>query len=104
MRIAQEEIFGPVVAVLPFRDERELVREANTTIYGLAAAIWTKDIGRAHALAASIRAGTVWVNCYNTFDPAAPFGGYKYSGMGRECGREALEHYTEVKTVWVRMA
>ncbi len=103
MRIAQEEIFGPVVAVLPFKNERDLVRDANTTIYGLAAAVWTKDVGRAHAIAHRIRAGTVWVNCYNAFDPCAPFGGYKYSGMGRELGRIALEHYTENKTVWVKL-
>lgn len=103
MRIAQEEIFGPVVAVLRFKNERDLVREANTTIYGLSAGVWTKDISRAHSIANRIRAGTVWVNCFNTFDPCAPFGGYKFSGMGRENGKEALEHYTEVKTVWVNL-
>jgi len=103
MRIAQEEIFGPVLAVLPFKNERDLVREANTTIYGLAAAVWTKDIGRAHAIAHAIRAGTVWVNCFNVFDAAAPFGGYKFSGMGRENGKQAIDHYTETKTVWVSL-
>jgi aldehyde dehydrogenase (NAD+) len=103
MRIAQEEIFGPVLAVLPFKNERDLVREANTTIYGLAAAVWTKDVGRAHAVAHAIRAGTVWVNCFNVFDAAAPFGGYKFSGMGRENGKQAIDHYTETKTVWVNL-
>ncbi|MEP0843062.1 MAG: aldehyde dehydrogenase family protein [Phycisphaerae bacterium] len=103
MRIAQEEIFGPVVTVLPFRSVDEVIRQANTTIYGLAAAVWTKDLTKAHALADSIRAGTVWVNCYNTFDPGAPFGGYKFSGQGRECGKDALNHYTEIKTVWVNL-
>jgi len=103
MRIAQEEIFGPVVAVLPFKNIDEVIRQANQTIYGLAAAVWTKDITKAHALADSIRAGTVCVNCYNTFDPGAPFGGYKYSGHGRECGKEALEHYSEIKTVWINL-
>jgi len=103
MRIAQDEIFGPVVAVLPFKNIEEVVRQANETIYGLAAAVWTKDITKAHAVADGIRAGTVWINCYNTFDAAAPFGGYKYSGQGRECGKDALEHYTEVKTVWINL-
>ncbi|MHC4443711.1 MAG: aldehyde dehydrogenase family protein [Planctomycetota bacterium] len=103
MRIAQDEIFGPVVAVLPFKNIEEVVRQANETIYGLAAAVWTRDIIKAHAVADGIRAGTVWVNCYNTFDAAAPFGGYKYSGQGRECGKDALEHYTEVKTVWINL-
>lgn len=103
MRIAQEEIFGPVVTVLPFRDVGEVIRQSNETIYGLAAAVWTKDITKAHRLADSVRAGTVWVNCFNTFDPGAPFGGYKFSGQGRECGRQALEPYTETKTVWINL-
>ncbi len=103
MRIAQEEIFGPVVSVIPFHDADEVVRESNETIYGLAAAVWTRDITKAHRLANRIRAGTVWVNCYNTFDAAAPFGGYKFSGQGRECGKDALNHYTETKTVWVNL-
>lgn len=103
MRIAQEEIFGPVVVTIPFKDTDEVVRQSNETIYGLAAAVWTKDVSRAHRLADSIRAGTIWVNCYNTFDAGAPFGGYKFSGMGRECGRNALDNYTEVKTVWINL-
>lgn len=101
MRIAQEEIFGPVVSVIPFSGEAEASKLANDTIYGLAAAVWTKDITKAFSLAESVRAGTVWVNCYNTFDAGAPFGGYKFSGHGRECGQDALNNYLETKTVWV---
>ncbi|NOS99985.1 MAG: aldehyde dehydrogenase family protein [Phycisphaerales bacterium] len=103
MRIAQEEIFGPVAAVLKFKDLHDVVKQANTTIYGLAAAVWTRDITKAFAVADGVRAGTVWVNCYNTFDPAAPFGGYKFSGQGRENGKDALSAYSEVKTVWVNL-
>jgi aldehyde dehydrogenase (NAD+) len=103
MRIAQEEIFGPVVTVLPFKDFDDVVAQANTTMYGLAAAVWTRDISKAHRVADRVRAGTVWVNCYNTFDAAAPFGGYKFSGQGRECGKDAVNHYSETKTVWVNL-
>ncbi len=103
MRIAQEEIFGPVASVLKFKTMADVVKQANTTMYGLAAAVWTKDITKAFAVADAVRAGTVWVNCYNTFDPAAPFGGFKYSGHGRENGKDALEAYSEVKTVWVNL-
>jgi aldehyde dehydrogenase (NAD+) len=103
MRIAQEEIFGPVVSVIPFKKVEEVAQQANTTIFGLAAAVWTKDIKKALSMAHSIRAGTVWVNCYNTFDPAVPFGGFKYSGHGRECGKDALNNYLETKTVWVNL-
>jgi aldehyde dehydrogenase (NAD+) len=103
MRIAQEEIFGPVVSVLKFTDMADVLKQANATMYGLAAAVWTKDITKAFAIADGVRAGTVWINCYNTFDPAAPFGGYKFSGHGRENGSAALEAYTEIKTVWVNL-
>jgi phenylacetaldehyde dehydrogenase len=99
MKVVQEEIFGPVVTAIPFSDPDEIVRKANDTVYGLAAGIWSRDIKKAHKLAAKLRAGTVWINCYNVFDPALPFGGYKQSGWGREMGHEALEHYTEVKSV-----
>jgi acyl-CoA reductase-like NAD-dependent aldehyde dehydrogenase len=103
MRVAREEIFGPVVSVLPFSSEEELVRKANDTFYGLGAGIWTSDIKRAHRVAAAVKAGTVWVNTYGPTDPAAPFGGYKMSGYGREMGHYALELYTEVKCVWVNL-
>ncbi len=99
MKVVQEEIFGPVVTAIPFRDPQELVARANDTSYGLAAGVWTRDIQKAHRVAAQLRAGTVWINCYNIFDAALPFGGYKQSGWGREMGHEVLEQYTEVKAV-----
>jgi aldehyde dehydrogenase (NAD+) len=103
MKIAQEEIFGPVMSILKFRDMDDLVERANKTLYGLAAGVWTRDIGKAHAVANSVRAGTVWVNCYDVFDAAAPFGGFKQSGIGRENGEYGLQQYTEVKTVTVKL-
>jgi aldehyde dehydrogenase (NAD+) len=103
MAIAKDEIFGPVVSVLPFQGVDEVVDRANKTHYGLAAAVWTKDIDKAHLFAQKVRAGTVWVNCYHIVDTTTPFGGFKMSGMGRENGEAALEHYTEVKTVTVKL-
>ncbi len=101
MKIVDEEIFGTVLSVLSFDDDDEAVALANETRYGLAAGIWTSNIGRAFRVARAIRAGTVWVNTYNLYDPAAPFGGFKASGFGRDLGREALDGYTDTKTVWV---
>ena len=103
MKIAQEEIFGPVMSILKFKEIDEVVERANNSMYGLAAAVWTRDIGKAYAIANRVRAGTVWVNCFNVFDAAAPFGGFKQSGMGRELGEYGLQQYTEVKTVTVKM-
>ena len=103
MKIAKEEIFGPVMTILKFKDLNEVVDRANKTMYGLAAAVWTKDITKAHAIADSVRAGTVWVNCYDVFDAGAPFGGFKQSGIGRELGEYGLANYTEVKTVTVKL-
>jgi len=104
MTIAREEIFGPVVSALSFTDTEDLVKRANSTMYGLSAGIWTRDIGKAHRLAREVKAGTVWVNCYNCFDAASPFGGFKQSGFGRELGKYALELYTQVKSVWVSLS
>jgi acyl-CoA reductase-like NAD-dependent aldehyde dehydrogenase len=104
MRIAQEEIFGPVVAAIPFRDEEDLVAKANSTIYGLVAGVWTKDVARAHRVAHALKAGTVYVNCYHIVDPVTPWGGFKQSGWGRELGPYALDLYTEVKNVIVDIA
>jgi aldehyde dehydrogenase (NAD+) len=101
MTIAREEIFGPVLAVLAFDDLEEAIALANQSVYGLAAGIWTRDISKAHQVARAIKAGTVWINTYNLYDSAAPFGGYKASGFGRDLGREALDGYLETKTVWV---
>jgi len=104
MRVVEEEIFGPVVAAMPFKDlDDELVRQANNSIYGLAAGIWTRDISKAHKLAARLQSGSVWINCYNVFNSALPFGGYKQSGWGREMGEAVLDNYTEEKAVSVRL-
>jgi aldehyde dehydrogenase (NAD+) len=103
MAIAKDEIFGPVVSVLPFKSVDEVVRRANDTSYGLAAAIWTKDIDKAHLFARQVKAGTVWVNCYHVVDTTTPFGGFKKSGHGRENGEAVLEHYTELKTVTIKL-
>jgi phenylacetaldehyde dehydrogenase len=99
MKVVKEEIFGPVVTATPFSDMNEIVTRANDTVYGLAAGVWTRDVKKAHAVASKLKAGTVWINCYNVFDAALPFGGYKQSGWGREMGHEVLKNYTEVKSV-----
>jgi len=103
MRIAREEIFGPVASVIPFKDENDAVLQGNDTTYGLAAAVWTNDVSRAHKVARALKAGTVWVNCYNNIDPISPFGGYKQSGIGRELGKHSIELYTQIKSVYVKL-
>ncbi len=103
MSIVREEIFGPVVAAMPFTDDSEIADKANRSSYGLAAGIWTRDISKAHRLAKSVKAGTVWINCYSIFDAALPFGGYKQSGWGREMGHAALENYLQTKSVCVNL-
>jgi len=104
MRVVEEEIFGPVVAAMPFKDmDDDLVKQANNSIYGLAAGIWTRDVSKAHKLASRLQAGSVWINCYNIFNSALPFGGYKQSGWGREMGEAVLDNYTEEKAVTVRL-
>jgi aldehyde dehydrogenase (NAD+) len=103
MRIAREEIFGPVLSVLKFKNVDDIIRRSNDTNFGLAAAVWTRDIAKAHRFAKGVRAGTVWINCYDVFDAAAPFGGFKQSGLGRELGEAGLANYTELKTVTVSM-
>jgi aldehyde dehydrogenase (NAD+) len=101
MTIAREEIFGPVLATLTFKDENDAVAIGNSTIYGLAAAVWSRDVKKALRAAKALKAGTVWINAYNLYDPGLPFGGYKQSGFGRERGHHALEEYTQVKSIWV---
>jgi phenylacetaldehyde dehydrogenase len=103
MRIVREEIFGPVLTALPWKDVDDLVAMANDSEYGLSAGIWTNNIKHAHRAAAALKAGTVWINCYNLVDPATPFGGFKQSGWGREHGRQAMELYSEIKSVWVNL-
>jgi acyl-CoA reductase-like NAD-dependent aldehyde dehydrogenase len=103
MKIAREEIFGPVVSVIPFKDETDAVLQGNDTTYGLAAAVWTNDVSRAHKVARKLKAGTVWVNCYNVIDPISPFGGYKQSGIGRELGKHSIDLYTQIKSVYVKL-
>jgi betaine-aldehyde dehydrogenase len=104
MRVAQEEIFGPVLAAITFKDDEDLIRQANDTIYGLSAGIWTRDVVRAHRFAREIKAGVVWINTYNIFNAASPFGGYKQSGYGREMGKHAIDLYTQIKSVWVDLS
>jgi aldehyde dehydrogenase (NAD+) len=104
MRIASEEIFGPVLSAIPFKDMDELIARANGTMFGLGSGVWTRDVSKAHRLAKAIRAGSVWVNCYQAMDPAVPFGGYKMSGYGRESGLQHVEEYLNVKAVWIKTA
>lgn len=104
MKIAQEEIFGPVLSVIPFDTMEQVTEEANKIQFGLSGGIWTRDIKKAHRLAAHLKAGTVWINCFNVFDPAMPFGGYKMSGYGRELGKHSIELYSNIKSVWVNIA
>ncbi|AIW84040.1 aldehyde dehydrogenase DhaS [Bacillus mycoides] len=103
MTIAKEEIFGPVISAIPFNDIDEVIERANKSQFGLAAGVWTENVKTAHYVASKVRAGTVWVNCYNVFDAASPFGGFKQSGLGREMGSYALNNYTEVKSVWINL-
>jgi acyl-CoA reductase-like NAD-dependent aldehyde dehydrogenase len=103
MRIAREEIFGPVMAVIPFDSEEEAIAIANDSEFGLSAGVWTHDLSRAHRLTQALRAGTVWVNTYNGYDPAAPFGGFKESGWGRDLSHHALEGYLQYKAVWTKL-
>ena len=103
MKIAQEEIFGPVLSILDFDDVEQVAAQANQTPYGLAAAIWTNDIKKAHALSRRLRAGMVWINTYGLMDASMPFGGYKSSGFGRDLGEAALDAYTETKSVWMAL-
>lgn len=104
MRIAQEEVFGPVLAVIPFNGMEDVVEQANAVRFGLSGAVWTQDVKKAHRLASKIKAGTIWINCYNTFDPAMPFGGYKMSGYGRELGKHSIELYSNIKSVWINLS
>lgn len=104
MRIAQEEVFGPLLSVIPFSSMEEVAEQANKTTFGLSGAVWTNNIKKAHKFASHIKAGTIWVNCFNAFDPAVPFGGYKMSGYGRELGKHSIELYTQIKSVWVNLA
>jgi aldehyde dehydrogenase (NAD+) len=102
MRIAQEEIFGPVISAIPFTDIEEVIERSNKTSFGLGSGLWTRDVTKAHKLARGIRAGSVWINCYQAMDPAVPFGGYKMSGYGRESGKQHVEEYLNVKAVWIK--
>jgi phenylacetaldehyde dehydrogenase len=103
MRLAREEIFGPVAAVIPFTEEDDVIRQANDTTYGLGAAVWTQNVGRAHRVGHALQAGTVWVNTYGELDVTSPFGGYKQSGLGKELGAQSMDGYTQIKTVVVRL-
>jgi aldehyde dehydrogenase (NAD+) len=101
MKIAQEEIFGPVISAISFTDMDELVQRANNTTFGLGSGVWTRDVSKAHRLAKSLQAGSVWINCYQAMDPAVPFGGYKMSGYGRESGVHHIDEYLNIKAVWI---